>query len=79
MSKPRLKNPRVGYSWGILLGMASIPILLVMSKVFPQLEMAWQVLMAVCGLVVLRSAVRYVFPNGMGGVKKSDRTVTQSH
>ena len=35
MAKQKLKNPRVGFSWGILLGMSGIPILALMSKIFP--------------------------------------------
>jgi len=73
MSKPKTKNPRVGFSWGILLGMSGIPILALMSKVFPKFDMAWEVSMVLCGLVVARCVYGYLVAGSPASIKKSEQ------
>ena len=79
MNKSRTKRSQVVHSWGILLGMLGIPILAVLSKIFPQQDTIWEVLLAVCGLIIVRSTIGYLFPSLGSGAKKPDDTVAQSH
>lgn len=62
MSVRKVKNPRVGHSWTILLGMSAIPVLALMIKIFPGQMAIWYSLMALCGLLVLRSVYGFCFP-----------------
>jgi hypothetical protein len=72
-----IRKSQAAHSWGILLGMLGFPVLALMAKIFPQQDTAWDVLMAVCGLIVIRSTVGYLFP-GLGAAKKVDDTVAQT-
>lgn len=72
-----IRRAQAVHSWGILLGMLGIPVLAFLSKIFPQQDTAWEVLLAVCGLVIVRSTVGYLFPNLGSGIKKVDDTVAQ--
>jgi hypothetical protein len=80
MSQPKnpVRQAQVKYSWGILLGMAALPIFAVMMKVFPGHDMAWQLLMAACGLIMLRSVIGYVFPKSPKGGAASDHAVAHT-
>ena len=73
-----VRKSQTAHSWGILLGMLGIPVLALLSKLFPQQDTTWEVLLAVCGLVIVRSTVGYLFPSLGSGVKKSDDTVVQN-
>jgi len=70
MAKQKLKNPRVGFSWGILLGMSGIPILALMSKIFPKLDTAWELAMLACALIVVRCVYGYAVSGSQGTPKK---------
>jgi len=59
-SKSRPKRSQVVHSWGILLGMAGIPVLALLSKVFPGLDVLWAVLLAIFALTVARSMIGYL-------------------
>jgi hypothetical protein len=72
------RKSQAAHSWGILLGMLGIPVLALMAKIFPQQTIAWEVLMAVCGLIIIRSTVGYLFPGLGSSVKKSESTVAQT-
>jgi len=72
MAKPKVSKAHVKYSWGILIGMLTIPVLALMVKIFPQLTTAWEVGMAVAALVIVRSIVGYVMASG--GAKKAAAT-----
>lgn len=73
-----IRKAQTTHSWGILLGMMGIPVLALFSKVYPHYETIWQVLMGICGLVIIRSTIGYLFP-GLGPVdKKPGQAVTQS-
>lgn len=62
MSKGKSRNPQALHSWGILLGMAAIPILALMYKLFPTVETVWAVLAVLSCALVLRSAIGFIFP-----------------
>ncbi len=82
MKKAKSRSSQVAFSWGILLGMLLLPVLALMAKVFPQHETIWEVLMAVAGLVIIRSAVGYLFPAGANKSDSADKhteAATQSH
>lgn len=72
-----VRKAQTVHSWGILLGMLGVPVVALLSKLYPQQDTVWEVLLAVCGLVILRSTVGYLFPNLGSNLKKSDRTVAQ--
>ena len=80
MAKPvsNIRKAQTNHSWGILLGMLGVPVLALFSKIYPQFDTAWEVLLAVCGLIVLRSTIGYLFPGLSFGTKKHDRTATQT-
>jgi hypothetical protein len=78
MSKSRTKSAQVGHSWGILIGMSGIPILALLSKVFPHLDTLWGVLLVVFGLLIARSVIGYLFPGSHSGVKKARQAAAQS-
>ena len=69
MKKTGTKRSQAAHSWGILLGMAGVPILALMSKVFPSLDTLWGALLVVFALVIVRSAVGYLFPGSPSGKK----------
>ena len=73
------RKTQTNHSWGILLGMLGIPVLAVFSKVYPQYDTAWEVGMAVFGLIILRSTVGYLFPGLGSGSKKPQETAAQTH
>ena len=73
------RRTQTAHSWGILLGMLGIPVLALMSKIFPQFDTAWKVLLAVFGLIIIRSTIGYLFPGLGAGTKKPDQTATQTH
>jgi len=81
MAKPvsTVRKAQVAHSWGILLGMMGVPILAVLAKIYPQQDTIWEVLLAVCGLIIIRSTVGYLFPKLGSGAKKSAAAVTPSH
>jgi len=81
MAKPvsNVRKAQVAHSWGILLGMMGIPVLAVLAKIYPHQDTIWEVLLAVCGLIIVRSTVGYLFPKLGSGTKKSDTTVAQTH
>jgi hypothetical protein len=62
MSKAMKARSQAAHSWGILLGMLGVPILALLSKVFPKLDELWEVLLAVFVLIIVRSLVGYLFP-----------------
>jgi hypothetical protein len=77
-AKNTARNAQVAYSWGILLGMSAIPILALMLKVFPDLALLWQGLMALSVVLVARSFIGFLFPkSGTGPDKKSSSAATQ--
>ncbi len=75
MSVPVKKNPRVAFSWGILLSMLAVPILALMLKIFPKLEMEWNALLVVCALVITRCVIGYLFPGA--GADAGDKKAAQ--
>jgi hypothetical protein len=77
MKKVAGKRTQVAHSWGILLGMAGIPVLALLSKVFPNLDPVWGVLLVLFGLIIARSVVGYLFPAG-SSAKKSNAAATQT-
>lgn len=72
-----VRKAQATHSWGILLGMLGIPVLALFSKIFPQQDTVWECLLVVCGLVIVRSTVGYLFPNLGSGSKKAGDTVAQ--
>jgi len=78
MNKSKTKKSQAGYSWAILLGMSGVPILALLSKVFPHLDALWAVLLAVFGLIIARSVIGLLFAGAPAGGKKSARAVRQS-
>jgi hypothetical protein len=80
MSKAKTKNAQVAHSWGILLGMSAIPILGLMSKLYPSVDTLWAVLMVVAGVFIARSVVGYLFPaTEAADRKKPNPTGAQVH
>jgi SNF family Na+-dependent transporter len=77
MKKASAKRSQVAHSWGILLGMAGIPVLALLSKVFPNLDTVWGVLLVLFGLIIARSVVGYLFPAG-SNAKKSHGAAAQT-
>jgi hypothetical protein len=71
-----IRKTQTAHSWGILLGMLGFPVTALFSKVFPQYDTGWEVLLAVCCLVIVRSVVGYLFPGA--GAKKAEHAVTQT-
>lgn len=69
MKKTTGRRSQTAHSWGILLGMAGVPILALMAKVFPGLDTLWGALLVVFALIIVRSAVGYLFPGTPGGKK----------
>jgi len=53
--------------------MAGIPVLALMSKVFPGLDVLWEVLLATFALLVARSLIGYLFPGRRTRGKKSQQ------
>jgi Kef-type K+ transport system membrane component KefB len=80
MAKPvsNVRKTQVAHSWGILVGMLGMPILAVISKIFPQQDTVWEILLAVCGLVIIRSTVGYLFPGLGSSAKKAGATLPQT-
>ena len=81
MAKPvsNARKAQVAHSWGILLGMMGLPVLAVLSKIYPQQDLIWEVLAAAFGLVIVRSTVGYLFPSlGSGGKKPTATTLPQT-
>jgi SNF family Na+-dependent transporter len=82
MKKTGARRSQAAHAWGILLGMAGVPILALMSKVFPNLDTLWGALLVVFALVIVRSAIGYLFPGSPSG-KKGEQATThataQSH
>jgi hypothetical protein len=73
-----IRKTQAAHSWGILLGMLGIPVLALMSKIFPQQDIIWEVLMGVCGLIIIRSTVGYLFPGLGSGAKKPGQAVAHT-
>jgi hypothetical protein len=78
MSKPSKRNAQVKHSWGILLGMLAMPVLALMSKLFPAYDTAWTVLGVLFLALILRSAVGFFFP-ARASSKKNQPAATQAH
>jgi hypothetical protein len=74
----QVRKSQTAHSWGILLGMLGIPIAALFSKVFPQYDTAWEVLLAVCGIVIARSAVGFLFPGLGSSGKKAEQAAVQT-
>lgn len=72
MAKPvsSVRKAQVAHSWGILVGMLGLPVLAVLSKIYPRQDIIWEVCLAVCGLVIVRSTIGYLFPSLGSGSKK---------
>lgn len=60
MAVPQSKTTGAAQAWGIILGLAGIPVVALFLKVFPELHTVWYALMALLGLVVLKSSVSYL-------------------
>lgn len=78
-AKAKARRSQVAHSWGILIGMSAIPILALMSKVFPRYDAVWEILFVVFGLLVARSVIGYLFPGASRGQKKAQQAATQAH
>ncbi len=82
MKKTGTKRSQAAHSWGVLLGMAGVPILALLSKVFPHLDTLWGALLVVFALIIVRSAVGYIM-SGISSAKKdeqdSSHATAQSH
>ncbi len=74
MSVPKspVRKKQIAYSWGIILGMSGVPILALAIKLVPAQGDIWLALMAVCGVIVLRSVIGYIFPMATLFGKKAD-------
>ena len=79
MKKPTSTKSQASHIWGILLGMLAIPVLGLMVKVFPQNTTLWEILMAVAGLVILRSVIGYVMPARGNADKKPAAPASLAH
>jgi uncharacterized membrane protein YdcZ (DUF606 family) len=73
-----IRKTQAAHSWGILLGMLGVPVAALFSKIFPRYDAAWEVLLVVCGLIIVRSAVGYVFPGLGAGNKKSEHAASET-
>lgn len=78
MSRGKKRNSQVLHSWGILLGMAAVPLLALMSKLFPGQDTAWAVLGVLACVFVVRSVVGFLFP-ASAARKKSETAATQAN
>jgi len=78
MSVRKKRNSQVLHSWGILLGMAALPILALMSKLFPAQDTIWAVLGVLASVLVVRSAIGFLFPASAPG-KKSESAAPQAN
>ena len=78
MKKTNQKSRQVGYSWTILLSMAGVPILALLSKVFPNLNMLWAVLLIFCAVVFAYGIFGFLMPSWRTGSKKSAGAVAQA-
>jgi hypothetical protein len=65
------------HSWRILLGMLGVPIAALFSKIFPRYDTVWEVLLVICGLIILRSVIGYLFPGLGASHKKSEHATTE--
>jgi hypothetical protein len=74
----RVQKSQAAHSWGILLGMLGVPVAALFAKVYPQFDAAWEVLMAACGLIVIRSTVGYLFPGIGAGAKKAQEAAAHT-
>jgi len=79
MKKTNTKKSQAGHSWGILLSMAAVPILALLSKISPNLNSVWAVLLIICGLLFVRSLVGYFFPAAFSGSKKPQDRPAVAH
>ena len=59
-SKGKTKNPQVGPSWGVLLGLAGLPVLALLAKLFPGQTLIWEVVGALCLLWAGISLYKYL-------------------
>lgn len=75
MAGKKKRNSQALHSWGILLGMAALPILALMSKLFPAQDTIWAVLGVLACVLVVRSVVGFLFP--AAGPKKSEAATPQ--
>ncbi len=73
----QVRKSQAAHSWGILLGMLGVPIAALLSKVFPRYDTAWEVLLAVCGIVIVRSAIGFLFPGLGSSEKKAEQAAVQ--
>ncbi|HEX7156569.1 MAG TPA: hypothetical protein VF229_05090 [Burkholderiaceae bacterium] len=62
MSRTKGRSSGTAHSWGILLGMAGFPILALLAKAFPGLNVAWGILFVLFVVVTARSAFSYLIP-----------------
>ena len=69
---------QTAHSWGILLGLLCVPVIALFFKIFPQYDTAWEVLLAACGVFVVRSVVGYVLAAAGSDPKRTEQTVTQA-
>jgi len=55
-------HSKVLFAWGILLGLSTLPFLLLMTKAFPNSDALFQGLLTTAGLVVTASLIGYLRP-----------------
>jgi|GEM_PF-3467224 len=79
MAKPKntVRRAQVMHSWGIILGMSGLPILALMSKVFPQRDTIWLLLAVVCGLVLANSVFGYLRASAQS--RKTQEVPVEAH
>jgi len=75
--KPR--KSQAGNAWGILLGLTGIPVIAVLNKVYPELQLAWNVSYVLFGLLALKSFVSYLLPRRGPRSEQADAAHHHAH
>jgi hypothetical protein len=78
MSRGKRRKAQVLHSWGILLGLAALPVLALMAKLFPAHDTLWAVLGVLGCVAVVRSMIGFLFPAATPR-KKGEAPATQAN
>jgi hypothetical protein len=79
MAVTQTKTAGASHAWGIILGLAGIPVVALLLKIFPAQHIVWDAFLALLGLVVVKSMVSYLLAGRRPADADSDSDASPAH